>query len=305
MCTSGALIIDKQQGMTSADVVFKIKKKYCLSSVGHAGTLDPMATGVLVVLVGKATRLQHILMAERKEYEGIICLGVVTDTDDITGRVVKNFPDRVLATDFPKYEAALKAKFLGKMMQTPPAYSAVHVDGKRAYALARANQDVNLSPREVEIYSSDFKFISAEKMRYSVACSKGTYIRSIARDVGEFLGCGASLGEIRRVRSGKFVELNADKLESLAEVVENNKSWLSFDELVGGLRRLVLNQDEVQSLYFGRQDVLGRFDGVVGTRGGEGDGDCETIFNLVDADNNRSIGLAEVHDGKLRVRFML
>ena len=328
---NGALIIDKEQGMTSADVVFKIKKKYHLNSVGHTGTLDPMATGVLVVLVGKATRLQHLLMAESKEYKGVICLGSVTDTDDITGQVIKTFvtvqdtfgiytnseqtersqtfPSNLYLADFPRYEESLKAKFTGKMMQVPPVYSAVHVDGKRAYTLARANQEVSLPPREIEIYGSDFKFVPVEGLdvdkryffdvgiKYNIVCSKGTYIRSVARDVGEFLECGAALGSIRRLCSGKFKVANADKSGDLTEEITENKSWLNFDELVSSFPKLMLSQDEVFELSFGRQEVLERFRDDSSTK--------EAVFNLVDENTNHSIGLAEMQDGKLRVRFML
>ncbi|MDR2338426.1 MAG: tRNA pseudouridine(55) synthase TruB [Deltaproteobacteria bacterium] len=294
---NGAIIIDKEAGMTSAEVIGALNRKYRLKSnkirVGHAGTLDPLATGVLLILIGKATRLQDLVMGQSKEYCGIIRLGLVTDTDDITGKVIKaraefNCEDQAVVV------SELVQKFSGKLMQRPPIYSALKVAGKRAYNLARKNQAVDLKPREIEILKSKFKFINNQQLQYNITCSKGTYIRALARDVGEFLGCGATLETIQRSKSGSFEITDAQKLNELALELRDNKSWLEFDALVKDLPCLKLSEDMICDLYYGKQEVLQQFKTEV-----------SSVVNLSNIANGKSVGIAENIDQVLKLRFML
>lgn len=197
----GILIINKPQGMTSHDVVDFVRRKFGLKKVGHAGTLDPMATGVLVTLVGKATKSANDFIKDDKEYEGAFILGGTSDTGDAWGRVAhtgKNFffePSEI--------QEAFK-KFLGAIEQTPPAYSAVKVKGKKSYELARKGIKPDLKPRKITINRFELLGMSLPEVSFRVSCSKGTYVRQLCVDIGDHLGCGAYLSKLCRTRSGAF-----------------------------------------------------------------------------------------------------
>lgn len=211
----GILLIDKPAGWTSHDVVAKVRRVTGQPRVGHAGTLDPFATGLLVVCLGRATRLVEYAMAHQKEYVAEAVLGVETATCDPEGEVVARATPPALDDD---RLAALERAFTGRIRQVPPAYSAVKVGGARAYALARQGMEVALEPREVEIADLRIDVMAAERLRLVVRCGPGTYIRSLARDIGRALGCGAHLAALRRVASGGFgVEeaVTPDELERL------------------------------------------------------------------------------------------
>ncbi|MBS1996053.1 MAG: tRNA pseudouridine(55) synthase TruB [Cyanobacteria bacterium SZAS LIN-2] len=210
------LNIDKPQGITSHDVVHRVRKLMGIKQVGHAGTLDPMATGVMVVALGKATRLLRFL-ADDKTYLATIQLGLVTDTDDIEGKVLEDKSSQAAAAA-PSAEtvAAALTAFRGDIAQIPPYYSAIHVDGKRLYEMARAGMaPPELKPRPVTIHTLDLVAYEPPFLTVRVHCSKGTYIRSIARDLGNALGLGGTLSALRRETSGRFNLSQAQELEQL------------------------------------------------------------------------------------------
>lgn len=196
----GILIVDKEKGMTSHDVVDLVRKRFKIKKVGHAGTLDPNATGVLVLLLGKATKLSNRFLSEDKEYEAVIKLGERTSTSDSDGEVLERM-DVTVSTD--QIKTALK-KFEGEIEQVPPMVSAKKVNGKRLYKLARKGLEVERKPVKVFIEKIDVLKIEGLMVHIRVICSKGTYIRQLAEDVGAELAVCAHLSELRRTRSGDF-----------------------------------------------------------------------------------------------------
>lgn len=210
-----ALIIDKPAGMTSHDVVARVRRLLGERSVGHLGTLDPTATGVLPLLTGRLTRLAQFFSARDKEYEGEIILGQATTTYDASGDPVGPAAAHIPARE--EIEVALAA-FRGAIWQQPPPYSAKKTGGRRAYALARRQQPVQLDPVRIEV--SDFTLLGLEgnRLRFHVCCSTGAYVRGLAHDLGQALGVGAHLGPLRRTRSGEFTLACAVTLDRLAEL---------------------------------------------------------------------------------------
>jgi len=197
----GVLLIDKPRGCTSHDVVDRVRRKLKMKKVGHAGTLDPNATGLLIILVGKATKVSQYLMSLDKEYEGTMKLGEITNTYDSEGEVMET-------RDVPELEAgAIEeafAGFFGDQYQTPPMFSAKKVDGVPLYKLARKGKEIEREPRFIRISRLEVEAYEPPLLTFSVACSKGTYIRTLAHDIGEKLGCGAHLDSLRRTISGSF-----------------------------------------------------------------------------------------------------
>ena len=197
----GILLVNKPKGMTSHDVVDFIRKKFGLKKVGHSGTLDPMATGLLVVLVGKYTKSSRLFMADDKEYEAGMTLGATSDTLDACGKISVSGDPKNIKTD--EIESAFKG-FSGEISQLPPMYSAVKVQGHKLYELARKGVSVERTPRKVVIKNIEILKIKLPEILFKVACSKGTYIRQLSADIGERLGCGAYLSSLVRTRSGNF-----------------------------------------------------------------------------------------------------
>ena len=210
----GLLLIDKPEGMTSFAAVSQIKRAFSEKRAGHTGTLDPMATGVLPVLLGRATRLSSMMLESDKRYEAELVLGVTTDTLDITGNVLTTTPHSVTAEDFEK----VLQKFRGEIIQTPPMYSALKKDGVRLYDLARQGIEVEREARKVTIKKLDFLGVTADgRFKIDVLCSKGTYIRTLADDIGRELGCGATLGSLRRTFAGGFDISDCTPLDAIKE----------------------------------------------------------------------------------------
>ncbi len=197
---SGILVVDKEKGMTSHDVVDLIRKRFRIKKVGHAGTLDPNATGVLVILLGKATRSSDTFLNEEKEYAATMKLGERTDSGDRDGKVIATSEAAVGQERI----RAVVGEFVGEIEQVPPMVSAKRVNGKRLYKLARKGIEVKREPRRITIKSINVKNIDMPYVNMDVVCSKGTYIRQLADDIGQKLGCGAHLTELRRTRSGAF-----------------------------------------------------------------------------------------------------
>ena len=209
------LNINKPIGWTSFDVVKKIRSLSKIKKVGHAGTLDPFASGVLVLALGRATKKISEIQALEKEYIGEVELGVVTDTLDVTGEIIERHPVDVISQS--QVEAVL-SQFIGIVEQIPPAYSALKINGVRAYKLARKGKKVEMKPRQVHIHSIDILEFSPPVIKIRVRCEKGTYVRALARDIGAKLGTGGYLRTLTRTRVGYFHLEDALEIESLAPV---------------------------------------------------------------------------------------
>ena len=217
---SGVLVIDKPAGLTSHDVVARVRRILGIRQVGHFGTLDPFATGVLPVSAGKATRFAQFYLKSRKSYSGTIRFGHSTDTYDSTGRATSE--DQPVALDKAILEKLFR-EFTGRLMQAPPPFSAKHVGGVRAYELARRREAVALPPVEVEIYALELLGIEGRNVRFAVECSGGTYVRSLAHDLGRKIRCGAYLADLRRTGVAEFKENQSVTLERLSEAVQEKK----------------------------------------------------------------------------------
>ena len=213
----GILLIDKAQGWTSHDVVAKARRITGQRKIGHTGTLDPMATGLLVLCLGDGTRLVEYMTGHDKRYQGEIVLGVRTATDDAEGEVLETRPLPRLSPDILR---SLERRFTGPLEQRPPAYSAVKVEGQRAYAAARAGKALDLPPRRVMVHELGLRQSGPGRIGIDVHCGAGTYIRSLARDIGEVLGCGAHLAGLRRTTAGGFSVADACTLDQLGRIVE-------------------------------------------------------------------------------------
>jgi len=220
---SGVLVVDKPVGMTSHEVVQIIRQGTNIRRAGHTGTLDPRASGVLVILIGPAVRLSEYVSASDKRYQAVIRLGERTDTYDGEGRVTNTSPLEVTES---RFEEELK-KFVGEIEQTPPPYSAVKLQGKPAYEKAREGEEVELQPRIIHVYSLDILEWAPPEVTVDVHCSSGTYVRSLAYDLGEKLGCGAYLSGLRRTKSGRFTLKEAIPLRKLVESFESG-GWYNF-----------------------------------------------------------------------------
>lgn len=213
---SGIIIIDKPQGWTSQDVAARLRRVFGTRRVGHGGTLDPMATGVLPVMVGRATRGAAFLENARKQYMATLRLGLLTDTEDTTGTVLEIRPVTVGREDVE----AMFRRFLGRQMQVPPMYSAVKVDGKKLYTLARQGQHIERAPRPIEIYRLELVQVQDRDYTFLVDCSKGTYIRTLCKDIGLALGCGGTMAALRRTQAGAYSLDDAISLECLLDMAE-------------------------------------------------------------------------------------
>ncbi|MDE3084291.1 MAG: tRNA pseudouridine(55) synthase TruB [Verrucomicrobiota bacterium] len=227
----GVLLVDKPAGYTSHDVVARLRRKLQMKRVGHAGTLDPMATGLLIMLIGKATRVSQYLVSLDKEYEGTITLGVVTDSQDADGEILetRSVP--------PLTEADLRTTiktFLGDQYQTPPMFSAIKIGGVALYKKARKGEDVEREPRFIRASSFELTRFALPQFDFRLRCSKGTYVRAIAHDLGQKLGCGAHLSALRRTATDRFrIEqaLTLEQIESMPER-EIEKRFLAVHEAV-------------------------------------------------------------------------
>lgn len=220
---SGVLVIDKPVGLTSHDVVQVIRKGTNIRRAGHTGTLDPRASGVLVVLVGPAVRLSEYVSASDKRYQAIMRLGATTDTYDEEGSVMSSSPVEITEEQF---ETALK-QFIGEIEQVPPPYSAVKVNGKKAYEMAREGEEVELAPRIINVYNLELLEWAPPEAVIDVYCSSGTYVRSLANDLGKSLGCGAHLVGLRRTKSGRFTLRDAVPLRKLRDSFDQG-DWYQY-----------------------------------------------------------------------------
>lgn len=249
---SGALVVDKPVGLTSHDVVQIIRRGTNIRRAGHTGTLDPRASGVLVVLLGPAVRLSEYVSASDKRYQAVIQLGTTTDTYDADGQILTTNPVNISEMQF---DTAL-LEFTGEIEQVPPPYSAVKVKGRKAYEMARNGEEVDLQPRKITVYSLELLEWAPPEAVVDVYCSSGTYIRSLANDLGKKLGCGAHLVGLRRTKSGRFTLRDAVPLRKLRETFENN-TWHQYlipaAEALSDWPSIELTDQQVDSIRHGHR----------------------------------------------------
>lgn len=249
---SGVLVIDKPVGLTSHDVVQVIRKGTNIRRAGHTGTLDPRASGVLVVLVGPAVRLSEYVSASDKRYQAIIRLGATTDTYDEDGSVLTSSPVEITEEQF---ENALK-QFIGEIEQVPPPYSAVKVNGKKAYEMAREGEEVELAPRIINVYNLELLEWAPPEAVIDVYCSSGTYVRSLANDLGKVLGCGAHLVGLRRTKSGRFTLRDAVPLRKLRDAFDQG-NWYQYlipaAEALSDWPAIELNSEQLDAIRHGNR----------------------------------------------------
>ncbi|HEY2990085.1 MAG TPA: tRNA pseudouridine(55) synthase TruB [Candidatus Binatia bacterium] len=251
---SGLLLVDKPEGPTSAYVVARVKRILGAKKVGHLGTLDPFASGLLPLGIDDGTKVAEIFLAAQKSYQGVIALGVETDTQDSTGKVIEE--REVPSLDDAAMEK-LRQAFTGALMQTPPMFSALKKDGVRLYRLARKGQTVDRAPREIKVESLRLSRLGSAEISFEVTCSKGTYIRTLAADMGSFLGCGAHLKTLRRLACG---HLSIDDAIPLDEIENANARGalplLALNQALSHVRAIPLDSRSVSALRMGRQEVL-------------------------------------------------
>lgn len=257
---NGVLLLDKAQGMSSNGALQAARRLLNAAKAGHTGTLDPMATGLLPLTFGEATKFSQMLLDADKTYEAVVQLGVETDSGDAEGKVVATRP---VAVERAALEAVLD-HFRGDIEQVPPMYSALKRDGKALYEYARAGVELERAPRKVTIHALELLDFAGERCTLRVACSKGTYIRSLAMDIGAMLGCGAHLSALRRTRIGAFDVSAAVSLQALEACATEARDALlaPVDALVAEYPQLSLDGEQARGLLQGRVLALGRTDAV-------------------------------------------
>ncbi len=285
---SGVLVVDKPVGMTSHDVVQVIRNGTGLRRAGHTGTLDPRASGVLVILVGPAVRLSEYVSASDKRYQAIIRLGSTTDTFDAEGKFTRsNQPVDVTEAQF---EEVLKS-FIGEIEQTPPPYSAVKVQGRKAYEMARQGEEVDLAPRKIQVHHLEVLEWAPPEVVVDVHCSSGTYVRSLANDLGEKLGCGAYLVGLRRTKSGRFSLRDATPLRKLQEAFTAG-NWYQFlipaAEALGDWPAVELSPDEVEAVRHGHRVKVKEGNTEAKVRGVSTQGELVALMEIATAEDGSS-----------------
>ena len=244
----GIIIINKEKNYTSNDVV-SIVKKITKSKVGHTGTLDPNATGVLPLLIGNATKVSKYLINHDKEYEVVLQLGIRTETADVEGKVIEQKEVTAEMLNKDNIEEKLQ-QFIGKQEQIPPIYSAIKVNGKKLYEYARRGQEVELKPRQIEIYSIQLVGINEKEKQISfkVKCSKGTYIRSLCEDISKKLGTVGYMKELNRLQAGEFYIKDAVTISEMKEKIEagNLENIITIEEIFKNNPQIQLEQEQIE-----------------------------------------------------------
>ena len=255
---NGIVIIDKPAGWTSQDVVSKLRGALHTKRIGHGGTLDPMATGVLPVFVGRATRGVEFFEHAEKTYETTLRLGLTTDTEDISGTVLTE-QDAFVTGD--QLEQVLQ-QFRGEILQVPPMYSALKINGKKLYELARAGKEVERQPRPVTIHELTLLGMEADGIHLRVRCSKGTYIRTLCKDIGQALGCGGCMAALRRVQAGEYTAEEAVTLEQLLNAEDKEQFLRSVDSMFRNYPAVSLTEKQEMRCRNGTSFTLGIADGT-------------------------------------------
>ena len=274
----GILNVLKPAGMTSFDVIAHLRRIYGQKKIGHGGTLDPMAAGVLPVFLGRAARLIEYAPINRKKYEAEFIMGIATDTEDMTGRVIS---ESAVNTDTSDWERAM-SKYRGEIEQVPSAYSAVSVNGRRAYALAREGKKIEIPPRKVTIFHLDLREINSPYVRLSADCSSGTYIRALGRDLGAELGIAVTMSFLLRTEMGPFT---IDESKTLEEIEKDPEGCLVRDirPIISTLLPVHLNEKQAKDFSMGKRIAVK-----------ENDESSVAVFN-----NDVFLGTASIEEGIL------
>ena len=237
---NGIVIIDKPMGWTSQDVVSKLRGVLKTRRIGHGGTLDPMATGVLPVFVGRGTRGVEFFEHAEKTYEATLRLGVTTDTEDTSGTVLEEKEVHISEAEI----LDILPRFRGKIQQIPPMYSALKVNGQKLYDLARKGKEVERQPREIEIFKLECLELKGNEAKLLVHCSKGTYIRTLCKDIGEALGCGGCMAALRRVTAGEYTIEEAIPLQTLVDCADPEQYLRPVDSMFRGYPAVTLTANQ-------------------------------------------------------------
>ena len=256
MTQSGILLIDKPEGPSSAQIVHRVKKILQAKKVGHLGTLDPFASGLLLIGVNEGTKIADIFLGGAKSYRGTMVLGVETDSQDGTGKVVN---ERAVPSVSDKELRSLEAKFTGEQQQVPPMFSALKKDGVRLYQLARQGKEIPREPRAIRIDALHIKKISGSELEFTVTCSRGTYVRTLAADMGQSLGCGAHLKSLRRTACDHLKIEQSVGIEELEQrCAQGAVPLISLGAALGHLRSMTWQSRLLSRLRLGQQEVLGQ-----------------------------------------------
>ena len=255
---NGIVIVDKPEGWTSQDVTARLRRVFNTRRIGHGGTLDPMATGVLPVFVGRATRGVEFFEHAEKTYEATLRLGLSTDTEDITGEVLETREVPVTKEEF----LSVLPRFRGTIQQIPPMYSALKVNGQKLYDLARKGKEVERQPREITIFELECLEFSGETARLRVRCSKGTYIRTLCKDIGVALGCGGCMAALRRVAAGEYTITEAVPLQQLLESETPEVYLRPVDSLFLQYPAVVLTEKQTLRCKNGNSFSIAKADGT-------------------------------------------
>ena len=237
---NGIVIVDKPQDWTSQDVTARLRRVFNTRRIGHGGTLDPMATGVLPVFVGRATRGVEFFEHAQKAYEAVLRLGLTTDTEDTSGTVLTQQEVRISEEEF----LGILPQFRGKIQQIPPMYSALKVNGQKLCDLARKGKEVERKPREIEIFELECLEFTGTEARIRVRCSKGTYIRTLCKDIGEALGCGGCMAQLRRVQAGSYTIAEAVPLQTLLETEDPEQYLRPVDTMFPQCPAITLTENQ-------------------------------------------------------------
>ena len=264
---NGIVIVDKPEGWTSNDVVRKLKGVLHTRRIGHGGTLDPVATGVLPVFVGRATRGVEFFEHAEKTYETVLRLGITTDTEDITGTVLTQQDAFVTGS---MLEDVL-SRFRGEILQVPPMYSALKVNGQKLYDLARKGKEVERQPRPVTIHELTLLGMEADGIHLRVQCSKGTYIRTLCKDIGAALGCGGCMAALRRVQAGEYTIEEAVPLATLIEASDPEQYLRPVDTMFASVPKAVLTANQEKRCRNGNSFTVAKADGTYRAYGQNGE----------------------------------
>ena len=264
---NGIVIVDKPAGWTSQDVTARLRRVFNTRRIGHGGTLDPMATGVLPVFVGRATRGVEFFEHAEKTYEAVLQLGLTTDTEDITGAVLEEKEVSISEAEF----LAILPQFRGKIQQIPPMYSALKVNGQKLCDLARKGREVERQPRQIEIFRLDCAEFTGKTARLVVRCSKGTYIRTLCKDIGQALGCGGCMASLRRVQAGEYTIEESVPLQQLLETPEPEKYLRPVDSMFRNHPAVTLTENQEKRCRNGNSFSVKMADGTYRAYGRHGE----------------------------------
>ncbi len=283
--TSGILLIDKPKGITSFDVIRKLRKITKIKKMGHTGTLDPFATGLMQVCTNKATKVIRFLTSQKKTYRAILKLGIKTDTADITGKIIhkKEIPD-LISIDWKNIED----KILSLKEQIPPNYSAIKIEGKRAFTLARKNVDFEIKKRPIEIYDFEIIDICKDEVEFQITVSKGTYIRTLSETLAEFIGTVGTTKELRRMKINEISVKNAVPLDDL-----NSENWMqslrTIEEILFDFPKINPSEKIIERIKMG-QRIPSEYDDI--------------DFIMVNDLSGKCIGFAEIKDKIIQPRII-